>query len=83
MEKSAGHPFILPVTIVIVSFLLFAGGTAAYTTWFVNNSQHNWCNTINLLLAAPAPKAAPGNPSRTYDAKLATDFRVLKTRLGC
>jgi hypothetical protein len=83
MERSAGHSFILPVVIVIVSFLLFAGGTAAYTTWSVSNSQHNWCNTIDLLLAAPAPKAAPDNPSRNYDAKLATDFRVLKERLGC
>jgi hypothetical protein len=78
-----GRPSVIPIILTPFCFLLFVGITIGYVTWSVNTSEHKWCTVIELLNKAPAPKAAPNNPSRIYDAQLAQDFRVLQTSLGC
>lgn len=75
---------VIAIAAVIAGVLLFAGFTAGYVSWAVSASQHRWCTTIDLLVAAPAPSGSPGkNPSRAYEQKLARDFRSLKGSLGC
>ncbi len=83
-DRSTKHFFIIPVVLIVFCFLAFAGGTVAFVSWSVSSSEHKWCSVIDLLDAAPAPpNANTSNPSRQYDAQLASDFSVLKKRLGC
>lgn len=77
------HPYLIPVIAIIACFIGFAGLTIAYNTWTITNSEHKWCQVIDLLSTAHAPKPAPGNPSRIYESLLSRDFLLLKGRLGC
>lgn len=82
----AQHPEkypLFPVIILVLCLVLWTAGTFWYITFAVNQSQHKWCATFQLLNEAPAPKASPGNPSRIYSAKLAADFRELQSQFGC
>lgn len=82
VQRPEKYPF-LQIFIVIVCLALWTGGTFWYVTYAVSQSQRQWCSTFALLNEAPAPKAAPDNPSRTYAAKLAQDFQQLQREFGC
>jgi hypothetical protein len=78
------HTFIVPMLMIILCFLAFAGGTVAYVSWSVSESEHKWCSVIDLLNEAPPPTGAnSANPSRVYEVQLSNDFRALKGGLGC
>jgi len=63
------------MTFVFVLFL---------TRWDVSSSQHVWCQVIDTISKAPAPKGNPvNNPSRAYEQQLAQEFITLKGSLGC
>ena len=78
------RPALVPVIVLIVGLLAFAGLTVGYVSWSISASQHRWCAVIDLLNAAPPPAGSPQkNPSRAYEQRLASDFRDLKASLGC
>lgn len=71
-----------------ISLILFVIATFVFilflTRWDVTSSQHVWCQVIDTLNKAPAPKgAAATNPSRAYEQQLAQEFITLKRQLGC
>lgn len=75
-------------TVKWVSLILFVIATFAFilflTNWDIHSSQHIWCQVIDTLNKAPAPKGNPStNPSRAYDQLLAREFLQLKGSLGC
>jgi hypothetical protein len=73
--KWASLVLFIIVTFVFVIFL---------TRWDVNSSQHVWCQVIETISKAPAPKGTPVNaPARAYDQELAKEFIILKEQLGC
>lgn len=76
------YPFIQAVVLVTL-IALWAVGSFLYVTWAINQAEHKWCTTFQLLNEAPAPAAAPDNPSRIYAAKLSADFRELQREFGC
>lgn len=68
------------ILFVIATFLFIL----FLTRWDITSSQHVWCQVINTLNHAPAPKGNPvTNPSRAYDQRLAREFLALKGSLGC
>lgn len=73
--KWASLVLFIIMTFVFVIFL---------TRWDVSSSQHVWCQVLETISKAPAPRGNPSNnPSRAYEQQLATEFRMLKEQLGC
>lgn len=84
------RPYARLIVALAAAFLLALAieflATGFYATWAVSSSQHKWCSTVDLLNKAPAPpagKSATQAPAQAYDRELASDFRMLKDRLGC
>jgi len=77
----------LAIVMVVLGIVLTIGSSVGFTLWTVNHSQHNWCDTLNLLNAAPRPggraATATGRSLVEYDARLYRDFQLLRDRLGC
>jgi hypothetical protein len=72
---------VIRIVITLVCTLLLNG---FYTTWAVTQSQHNWCDTVQLIARQQPPSGNPvTNPARGFDQKLHTDFLLLESRLGC
>lgn len=77
--------FTTGVVIVAVSLILTVLLSAGYTTYAVQQSQHKWCDTLNLLTEHPVPRPADpaANPSRAQNYLYYTTFLTLKGRFGC
>lgn len=73
---------------VVVVFLFFAGavaGSYALSLTAIENSQHQWCDTLTLLTARPVPKPADpkANPSREQNYQFYETLVHLRDRFGC
>jgi hypothetical protein len=71
-----------------ICLVLFVVATFVFilflTRWDITSSQHVWCQVIDTLNKAPAPKGNPAqNPARGYDQQLVAEFKQLKESLGC
>ncbi len=76
-EKIKWVSLILFIIITFI-FIIFL------TRWDVSSSQHVWCQVLETISKAPAPKGNPAEyPSRAYDQQLAQEFTALKGQLGC
>lgn len=68
-----------------VVVILLLGATLVFTAHYVNQSNHTWCSTLNLLTSHPVPKPADpaANPSREQAYRFYITFLVQRHRLGC
>lgn len=73
----------------LVILLAVVCGTSAGSYWLsvsqIARSQHDWCQTLDLLTSRPVPRPADpaANPSREQTYILYSDFLDLRHRLGC
>lgn len=68
-----------------VALLLLLGATLLFTAHYVNQSNHTWCQTLNLLTSHPVPKPEnpAANPSRERAYQFYAVFVQQRHRLGC
>jgi hypothetical protein len=54
---------ITAIMTVFTSLVMLLGASAYYTTWAIQRSQHQWCDTLRLSLQpAPTPPKPPTDP---------------------
>lgn len=76
------------VLAIVVVFLFIAGavaGSYALSVHALDQSQHQWCDTLNLLTVHPVAKPSDpaANPSRMESYEIYLDFVSLRDRFGC
>lgn len=75
----------MSVAIVVLGLALAFGSALTLSLRALNQSQHNWCNALELLTSHPVAKPAnpAADPSRQENYQFYLDLRDLQHRFGC
>lgn len=82
ITRKASRELLQPMAIFGITMILLALANAGFSVFMSASSQRAWCNVLNTLNSAPAPKTTDA-PSRAYAEQLAKEFRNLRAEFGC